>query len=127
MHKWLKKNYHLFVIVGACILVFNFLNDKKEYIKEYNSKIEALEKKVDSLHSENDELTFKIDTLNNQLSSLDKELDFKNQKINSLKYEINTKISAVDDFNDDELEKFFTERYSAILDSITKTNSKISN
>ena len=72
-------------------------------------------------------IEFKIDTLNNQLNSLDKELDFKNQKINNLKYEINTKISAVDDFNDDELEKFFTERYRAIFDSIKKTNSKISN
>ena len=68
-----------------------------------------------------------MDKYSNELESLDKELDFKNQKINNLKYEINTKISAVDDFNDDELEKFFTERYRAILDSITKTNSKISN
>ena len=119
--------YILKIIVLICIIVWLLYSDRERYVEEYNAKIDALEQKVDSLHSENDELTFKIDTLNVQINKLDQELDFKNQKINNLKYEINTKISAVDDFNDDELEKFFTERYRAIFDSIKKTNSKISN
>jgi peptidoglycan hydrolase CwlO-like protein len=118
MSKWLKKNYPVLVIVGACILVYHFLNDKEEYVNEYNAKIEALEKKVDSLHSENDELTFKIDTLNGQITKLDKQIDLKDSRINNLKYEINTKVDAVDSFNDNELEKFFTERYRQYKDSI---------
>ena len=48
MFKWLRKNYHLFVIIGACILVFRFLDDKEKYIDKYNSQINALEQKVDS-------------------------------------------------------------------------------
>lgn len=127
MFKWLKKNYQLFVIIGACILVFRFLNDKEDYVSEYNNKITALEQKVDSLHHINDELSFKIDTLNVQIGKLDQQLDLKDNKINNLRYEISTKVDAVDSFNDDELERFFTERYRQYIDSIEKTNSETSN
>tara|TARA_R110002153_G_scaffold116635_3_gene260341 strand:- start:2695 stop:3078 length:384 start_codon:yes stop_codon:yes gene_type:complete len=127
MFKWLKKNYQLFVIIGACILVFRFLNDKENYVGEYNDKITALEQKVDSLHHINDELSFKIDTLNVQIGKLDQQLDLKDNKINNLRYEISTKVNAVDSFNDDELGRFFTERYRQHIDSIEKTNSKTSN
>ena len=124
---WLKKNLNLLVIIGACIIVFTFFNKKEDYVEEYNAKIEALEQKVDSLHHINDELTFKIDTLNVQISKLDQELDLKDNRINNLRYEISTKVDAVDNFNDDELERFFTERYRQYLDSITKTRSTSSN
>ena len=124
---WLKRNLNLLVIIGACIIVFTFFNKKEDYVEEYNAKIKALEQKVDSLHHINDELTFKIDTLNVQIGKLDKELDLKDNRINNLRYEISTKVDAVDNFNDDELERFFTERYRQYLDSITKTNSETSN
>jgi len=127
MFKWLKKNYQLLVIIGACILVFRFLDDKENYVSEYNDKITALEQKVDSLHHVNDELSFKIDTLNVQIGKLDQQLDLKDNKINNLRYEISTKVDAVDSFNDDELERFFTERYKQYIDSIEKTNSETSN
>ena len=124
---WLKRNLNLLVIIGACIIVFTFFIKKEDYVEEYNAKIKALEQKVDSLHSENDELTFKIDTLNIQIGKLDQELDLKDNRINNLRYEISTKVDAVDNFNDDELERFFTERYRQYLDSIAKTNSTSSN
>ena len=124
---WLKKNLNLLVIIGACIIVFTFFNKKEDYVEEYNAKIKALEQKVDSLHNKNDELTFKIDTLNVQISKLDQELDLKDNRINNLRYEISTKVDAVDNFNDDELERFFTERYRQYLDSIKKTDSTSSN
>ena len=119
--------YILKIIVLICIIVWLLYTDRERYVEEYNAKIEALEQKVDSLHGINDELTFKIDTLNTQIKGLDKEISLKNSRINNLKYEISTKVDAVDSFNDDELERFFTERYLSIIDSIAKTNSKISN
>ena len=124
---WLKKNLNLLVRLGACIIVWLLYTDRERYVEEYNAKIEALEQKVDSLHGINDELTFKIDTLNTQIKGLDKEISLKNSRINNLKYEISTKVDAVDSFNDDELEKFFTERYGQYLDSIKETSSQISN
>ena len=119
--------YILKIIVLISIIVWLLYSDRERYVEEYNAKIEALEQKVDSLHSINDELTFKIDTLNGQILSLDKEIYLKNNRINNLKYEISTKVDAVDNFNDDELERFFSERYRSVLDSIKKANSKISN
>ena len=119
--------YILKIIVLICIVAWLLFTDRERYVEEYNAKIEALEQKVDSLHGINDELTFKIDTLNTQIKGLDKEIGLKNSRINNLKYEISTKVDAVDDFNDDELERFFTERYRELLDSIAKTNSKTSN
>ena len=119
--------YILKIIVLICIIVWLLYTDRERYVEEYNAKIEALEQKVDSLHGINDELTFKIDTLNTQIKGLDKEISLKNSRINNLKYEISTKVDAVDSFNDDELERVFTERYRELLDSIAKTNSKTSN
>ena len=119
--------YILKIIVLICIIAWLLFTDRERYVEEYNAKIEALEQKVDSLHGINDELTFKIDTLNTQIKGLDKEISLKNSRINNLKYEISTKVDAVDDFNDDELERFFTERYRELLDSIAKTNSETSN
>ena len=55
-----KKHLPLLVVIGSCILVFAFLNDKEDYVDEYNAKIKALEAKVDSLHSENEGLNNNI-------------------------------------------------------------------
>ena len=74
----------------------------------------------------NDGLEYKIDTLNQQVVKLDKEIDKQDKKIVTLKYKVNEKINSVDNFNDDELERFFTERYRYI-DSIKKTDSSSSN
>ena len=119
--------YIAIVFLGAYYLINMYSSNEDEYINKYNTKIEALEQKVDSLHHINDELTFKIDTLNVQISKLDQELDLKDNRINNLRYEISTKVDAVDNFNDDELERFFTERYRQYLDSIKKTDSTSSN
>tara|TARA_B100000282_G_C31715273_1_gene483192 strand:+ start:1211 stop:1594 length:384 start_codon:yes stop_codon:yes gene_type:complete len=122
-----RFSYIALIVVLISILVWFAFSGNEEYVDAYNAQIEALEKKVDSLHSENNELTFKIDTLNTQITQLDQQLDFKNNRINNLKNEINSKVNAVDDFNNDELKRFFTERYGQYLDSIRKTNSKVSN
>ena len=119
--------YILKIIVLFCIIFWLLFSDKEEYVEDYNAKIIALEQKVDSLHHINDELTFKIDTLNGQITQLDQQINLKDNRINSLKYEISTKVDAVDNFNDDELERFFTERYGQYIDSIEKTNSETSN
>ncbi|MCP4482446.1 MAG: hypothetical protein GY817_06710, partial [bacterium] len=97
-----------------------------EYINEYNSKIEALENKINSLHNINEELTSKIDTLNSQITKLDYEINEQDIKIFTLKKQTNEKVNNVDSFGDDELKQFFTERYRQYLDSIKKTNSQIS-
>ena len=119
--------YIALLFLGGFYISFLFFSKDEDYISDYDLKIEVLNQKIDSLHHINDELTFKIDTLNTQIVKLDQEIDLKDNRINNLRYEVNTKVDAVDSFDDDELEKFFTERYRQYKDSITETHSKVSN
>ena len=119
--------YLLKIIVLICILAWLLHTDEENYVDDYNAKIEALEDKVDSLHSINDNLTNKIDTLNLQISSLDKEIHNQDNLIKNLRIKTNEKVKAVDTFNNAELYKFFTERYRYHLDSLRRTDSETSN
>ena len=118
--------YSIIFILLSALVYFVFLGDEK-YVEDYNIKIDALEAKVDSLHHINDDLVFKIDTLNQQIVKLDTEIDKQDKKIVTLKYKVNEKVNSVDSFNDDELTRFFTERYRHYEDSIKKADSSSSN
>ena len=122
-----KNRFVLLFIAGICILMYFFLDTKENYVDEYNAKIKALEAKVDSLHSENESLNNNILELNLQITNLDNEIDLQDNKIYNLNIKTNEKVSSVDLFNDDELERFFTDRYKHAIDSVTKANSKASN
>jgi|TARA_B110000438_G_scaffold16574_1_gene15530 predicted RNase H-like nuclease (RuvC/YqgF family) len=117
--------YSIIFILLSTLIYFVFLGDER-YVEDYNIKIDALEAKVDSLHHINDDLVFKIDTLNQEIVKLDLEIGQQDKKIVTLKYKVNEKVNSVDYFNDDELERFFTDRYKQI-DSIKKTNSETRN
>ena len=119
--------YSLKIVILLVIIAWLLFSNEEDYTEDYNAKIVALEQKVDSLHHINDELTFKIDTLNGQISELDQQIGLKDNRIRTLKWKVNEKVNAVDSFDDDELERFFTERYGQYIDSTEKTNSKISN
>ena len=119
--------YIAIVFLGGIYIYYTSFSDSNDYVDDYNTKIENLERKVDSIHNLNNELTIKIDTLNTQIVQLDQELDLKDNKINNLKHEINTKVDAVDSFSDDELERFFTDRYRQYFDTIKKNNSETRN
>ena len=119
--------YILKILVLISIIIWFLFSNKKDYVDDYNNKIKALEAKVDSLHSINNNLTYKIDTLNVQINSLDKEIVNQDNLIKNLRIKTNEKVKAVDNFNDDELYQFFTERYRQYLDSIGSTDSKASN
>ena len=118
--------YSLIFVLLSALIYFVFIGDE-EYVEDYNLKIEALEAKVDSLHNINDDLVFKIDTLNQEIVKLDKEIYNQDKRIVTLKVKVNEKVNSVDNFNDDELTRFFTERYGQYLDSIKKASSSSSN
>lgn len=108
---WLKRNLPTLVIIGACIIVYTFFDKKESYVKEYDAQIEALEAKVDSLHAKNDSLVIKADSLGLKLIESDKRIEKLNTKIYVIKKETKKQLDAVNNFSDDELEQFFTNRY----------------
>ena len=116
------------VLVLLLIILWLLFRDKgEEYEAQYQAQIEALNSKIDSLHNINDDLTYKIDTLNTQILSLDKEINNQDNLIKNLRIKTNEKVRAVDNFNDDELYQFFTERYRYVIDSIRKAGSETGN
>jgi|TARA_R110000796_G_scaffold93523_1_gene198135 uncharacterized coiled-coil DUF342 family protein len=119
-------SYGLILLLGSALMYFILLDDQK-YVENYNIKIEELSHKVDSLHNINDNLIFKIDTLSQQIVKLDKEIDKQDKKIFTLKYKVNEKVNTVDSFNDDELTRFFTDRYRQYINKNKKTDSTSSN
>ncbi len=124
-----KERFLYFAVIFFSVyyLVNMYSSNEEEYITEYNSKIEALNDKINSLHDINENLTLEIDTLNGQIIKLDQKIIKQDSKIVILKRQTNEKVNNVDSFGDDELERFFTERYRQYFDSIKKTNSPSSN
>ena len=116
--------YILSLVFLASILGYVLFTGDEDYVQDYNSQINNLENKIDSLHGINSTLNTKIKGLNDQISSLDNELILQDNKIFKLKKEVNEKINDVDFLNDDELEQFFTNRYRQYLDSIRKADSE---
>jgi len=107
----------LLCITTLCI--FWIINEKEDIdVKSYLDKIEMLEKKVDSLHTKNSILDKQADSLEIQLVEFDKKIRNLNYSINVIKRETNEKLNAVNDLTDDELERYFSERYRQYKDSI---------
>lgn len=116
----MKQVVPYIVVVIATLLIVWVLKpfDPGIDVKSYESKIEALEKKVDSLHAENDVLYKEADSLELKLQEFDIRIVTLNKQIKVIKYETKQKLDAVDFFGDDELERFFSDRYRQHTDSI---------
>ena len=108
------------LICITAVAIFYILKQRPEEfdLTPYTDKIEALEKKVDSLHSQNLSLQKEADSLETKMSEYDGRIRNLNYTINVIKKETKAKLDSVDKFGDDELEKFFAERYNIANDSI---------
>ena len=100
------------------LVIYVFQPSDLSYIKEYELKIENLEKKVDSLHSDNLLLEQQADSLEFKITEYDIKIKKLNSRIYVIKKQTQKQLDAVDMFGDDELERFFAERYRQYQDSI---------
>tara|TARA_Y100001972_G_scaffold8917_1_gene9384 strand:- start:819 stop:1172 length:354 start_codon:yes stop_codon:yes gene_type:complete len=105
----------ILVIFG--LLFFIFKGDEVD-TSVYDAKINALEKKVDSLHQKNNFLEKEADSLEFAIEQSDKKIKQLNTRIYVIKKETTQQLNAVDLFGDDELEQFFAKRYGQHSDSI---------
>lgn len=108
------------LICITAIAIFYILKQEQEPfdLSPYTDKIEALEKKVDSLHSQNASLQKEADSLESKMSLYDKRIKNLNYTINVIKKETKAKLDSIDKFGDDELERFFAERYRIVNDTV---------
>ena len=111
--------YLLFAILGGFVAYVVFGKpDLAVDIESYRLQITLLEQKIDSIKTQNTLLIKEADSLEDKLLEYDRRITSLNRQIYAIKKETQRKIDSVDFFGDDELEKFFAERYNQINDSI---------
>jgi len=115
------------LILGlAGVAIFYLLYKQKEFdTSSYLNKIVDLEKKVDSLHSQNKTLNVELKTLEDALARYDKEVDSLENSIIIIKRRTDEKLRNVSSLTLSELQSFFTERYNS-SSTPTGTNSPTS-
>tara|TARA_E500000331_G_C16598319_1_gene430486 strand:+ start:69 stop:434 length:366 start_codon:yes stop_codon:yes gene_type:complete len=106
------QGYLLFAILGMFVAYMIWGQPKIDVdIKSYELKIQMLEKRIDSIKTQNGLLEFRADSLNVKLADYDKEINKLKSQIYVIKRETKKKLDAVDTLGNSELQKFFTERY----------------
>ena len=106
-------------ILGALILLALFViltDNDTSYIQEYEQKIEALHRRIDSLHGEN------VD-LKNEIAKRDQEFDSLEEVKQQIKIITREKVININTYTPTELQEFFTKRYSS---QTTNTSSQTS-
>lgn len=111
------QGYLLFAILGGVVAWAIWGQQKIEVdVESYQLKIELLEQRIDSISTYNSKLQIEADSLTDQLGEYDKKIEKLNTRIYVIKKETEAKLDAVDSFGDDELERFFAERYRQYKD-----------
>lgn len=104
------------VLLGIIIIliIFNIINTNgvKTDVKSYKTKIESLEKKLDSAKVVDKKITTKIDSVNNKVVVITKEIENIDNKITIVKNQTDEKVNNIDKLSNAELELFFTSRYN---------------
>jgi peptidoglycan hydrolase CwlO-like protein len=101
------------------VVVFFILRKQPELdIKKYEDQINALQSEIDQLEGVNDSLVAKAAVLNQKVAEYDNQITKLNTQINVIQQETKKKLDSVDRYNRDQLQKFFTERYRVLGDTI---------
>ena len=109
----------ILICLTAVAIFFILKQQQEEFdLSPYLDQIEALEKKVDSLHTQNYALQKEADSLELKMGEYDNKINNLNYTINVIKLETKAKLDSIDRFGDDELERFFAERYKQLNDTI---------
>lgn len=113
------QGYLLFAILGGFVAWMIWGQPKIDVdVESYELKIQLLEQRIDSIQVENAELKLEADSLYIRISDYDNKINKLNSRIYVIKKQTEQKLNAVDSFGDDELERFFADRYRQYKDSI---------
>lgn len=111
------QGYLLFAILGGFVAWMIWGQPKIDVdVESYELKIQLLEQRIDSIQTQNTELKVEADSLNTRISEYDIKINQLNSRIYVIKKQTEQKLDAVDNFGDDELERFFAERYKYIIE-----------
>jgi len=111
-----------FSVILLCITtlcIFYILQKQPEIdIKKYETEINILQQKINLLEDKNDSLQQESIELEKTIAAYDERIKNLNREVNVIKRETKAKLDSIDKFGDDELERFFSDRYYTKTDSI---------
>jgi peptidoglycan hydrolase CwlO-like protein len=103
----------LIIVVGALVVYSLMLTTTIGVdIKSYYNRVDSLQIKIDSAMAVNQRIDNKIAKLDSSILVINNEISLVDENINIIKTRTNAKVSAVDNFNYSELQKFFSKRYN---------------
>lgn len=102
-------------VILLCITtlaIFFIIKEKPKLdIQKYEDQINALQSEIDKLEDSNDSLQVQAAVLNEKLVEYDTTIDELNKEIDVIQEETKKKLNSVDRYTNDQLQKFFAERY----------------
>jgi peptidoglycan hydrolase CwlO-like protein len=106
-------NNLLIIVVGALVVYSLMLTTTIGVdVKSYYNRVDSLQIKIDSAMAVNQRIDNKIAKLDSSILVINNEISLVDENINIIKTRTNDKVSAVDNFNYSELQKFFSKRYN---------------
>jgi chromosome segregation ATPase len=110
---------NVILICLTALAIFYILQKQPQIdIEQYETQINILQQKITFLEGVNDSLVGESKELEIKLAAYDEKLKNLNREVNVIKRETKAKLDSIDKFGDDELERFFSERYYFKTDSI---------
>ena len=105
-------------VILLCITtlaIFYIIKEKpKVDIQRYEDQISTLQSQINQLEGVNDSLQIQAAVLSDKLVEYDNTIDKLNKEIDVIQDETKKKLDSVDRYNNDQLQKFFSDRYRAI-------------
>ena len=112
------RGYLFFAIIGGFVAWMVWGQPRIDVdIESYETKINILQQKIDSIEVQNKSLKAAADSLEVEITSYTKEINKLKIKINVIQKETQEQLDAVDNYGWSELQQFFTERYKRVIDS----------
>lgn len=103
--------YIIPLIITSIVCYYLFTKTTHNYVEQYQQTIDSAQNNIDSLKIELSKSDIIIDSLHKEIMVLDSTNIILGEKIIYIKEHLNEKINDVDNLTNDELSKFFTDRY----------------
>lgn len=110
----MKNNFQTILLLAVLAMtiysVFS-VNDLRTNIKQYKTKIDKIQNKIDSTQTVNLELKERVSQINKNIYLLSDKINSVNNDIKQIKKNTDEKVNAIDTIGFNELERFFSDRY----------------
>jgi septal ring factor EnvC (AmiA/AmiB activator) len=105
---------NILLVLIACLAAYTIFQNQgiKTDVAEYNSKIESIQKDIDSVYIANDKIDDQIEKVDNHIVSVDKEINNVTKNITIIKNNTDEKVNSITTIGNIELEQLFANRYN---------------